>query len=460
MIVDSEQSKFVRRVATDLEAMHLLRHATSTIDKEAFITKLEHLTADSKTLPRGTDPFRTFLTWCHNTDSLPTTVKTALAARKLTEMQKRATKRTFIDHTNLDWKHVDRDAFLDAIPVTIVKTLKTPFPPVGHHIAISPSIVKKWHHHFAFGKQADTRKPRRPIHLLNPSKLTVDLAPTDSAIFKNKKGDIIGVVLRNFCPDEDAVAWADTIAERALPLRKNIRMEDTGKLVQIGYSAGSRSSPKFDWVKNLLSETHPDDVVAEIDKNDSSVFAFAWQQLRALLPSPIIDNFDLYLNDTKIRRMDAHGQLPSTQSQGSYSVKIRNNDFTFHNAELAPPTGVFGQNYSRPIHFETQPHKYAASWTLSRNVGLAGGMHFYFAKYGIRVQGAPNTVIVWIPREAHGTCLPNYHPTNDEPPFSQRGLAFVTSNRLPSIWQAYLEGHLTHAQALQEMARRSDERYG
>ncbi|RDB25914.1 hypothetical protein Hypma_006366 [Hypsizygus marmoreus] len=436
----SQHSKFVIHVSTDPEAVHLLQHATSLADKRAFITKLENLATKLKIAPRGPDPFRTFLTWCHNIESLPAALRIAIQARQVAEMRKRAAKRAFICRTNLDWKHADRDAFLATIPVHIAKTLKTPFPPIGRHIATSPSIVKKWYHHFAFGKQPDKRKRRLPIHLLNSSKLTIDVAPTDSAIFKNKTGEIVGIVLRNFCPDEAA-------------------MEDTGKLVQIGYSAGSRSSPKFDWVKNLLSDKHSEDTLTEINDDDSSVFAFAWQQMRSLLPIQIIDDFDLYLNSTKIKRMDANGQLPSAHSQRSYSVKIHDNEFDLHHAQLAPPTGVFGQNHSRPIHYETQPHKYAISWTLSRNVGAAGGMHFYFAKYGIRVQAAPNTVI-WIPTEPHCTCLPNYHPTDNEPYILQRGLAFVTSNRLPSIWQEYLDGQITHTQALLKITGKSDERYG
>ncbi|RDB28016.1 hypothetical protein Hypma_002267 [Hypsizygus marmoreus] len=456
----SQRTQFLNDVSADREAVQLLQHATSVAGKDMFATHLGSLAAKFKITARGSDLFRMFISWCHATKPLPVNLQTAMQARAHTEMQKRATKRAFIRRTNLDWRHSDRDAFLSTIPVITVKALKTPFPPVGHHIATSPSIVKKWHHHLAFGKQADKRKRRLPIHLLNSSKLIADIAPTDSALLKNKKGDIIGMVIRNFCPDEGAVAWADSIAEQAVSLRKNIRMEDTGTLVQIGYSAGSRSSPKFDWVKNLLSNAHSDNTLAEINNDDSSVFAFAWQQLRSLLPTPIIDDFDVYLNNTKIKRMDANGHLPSSQSQRSYSVKILDNEFDFHHAELAPPTGVFGQNYSRPIHFETQPHKYAASWTLSRDVGVAGGMHFYFAKYGVRVQAAPNTVIVWIPTEPHGTCLPNYHPRDSKSPFSQRGLAFVTSNRLPSIWQSYIEGRLTHAQTLHKITHRSDERYG
>ncbi|RDB30477.1 hypothetical protein Hypma_007129 [Hypsizygus marmoreus] len=452
-------TQLLKRVSADPEALQLLQHATSPANKQAFLTKLDNFASQLKISARGLDLFRSFLTWCRSAKSLSTNLQAAIQARAHAEMQKRATKHAFIQRTNLDWKHFDRDAFLATIPIKEVKALKTPFPPIGHHIAISPSIAKKWRHYFASAKQPDKRKRRRPIHLLNSSKLTVDLPPTESALFKNKKGDIIGMVIRNFCPNQGAVAWADLVAERALSLRKNIRMEDTGKLVQVGYSAGSRSSPKFDWVKNLLSNAHSDDALAEINDDDSSVFAFAWQQLRSLLPMPVIDDFDLYLNGTKIKRMDANGHLPSSKSQRSYSVKIGDNEFDFHHAELAPPTGVFGQNYSRPIHYETQPHKYAASWTLSRNAGSPEGMHFYFAKYGIQVQAAPNTVIVWIPSEPHGTCLPNYHPTDGDPPILQRGLAFITSNRLPLVWQQYVDGHITHAQALHKIAYKSDEHY-
>jgi hypothetical protein len=99
----------------------------------------------------------------------------------------------------------------------------------------------------------------------------------------------------------------------------------------------------------------------------------------------------------------------------------------------------------RAIHCEQQPHKYAISWTTSRNKGQEYGGGFYLAQYGIQVVAAANTFIVWRNHDAHGTGLQKIDPTlvhSDEDPnsFCQAGLAFVTPNRLQKAWMECLQG--------------------
>ena len=73
------------------------------------------------------------------------------------------------------------------------------------------------------------------------------------------------------------------------------------------------------------------------------------------------------------------------------------------------------------------------------------------SKYGIRIAGAPNTLVVWIPSEPHGTSLQNFSPDDRYTDFFQRGLAFVTSARLPGIWAKYQKSQLSHAQAAEAL---------
>ncbi len=98
-------------------------------------------------------------------------------------------------------------------------------------------------------------------------------------------------------------------------------------------------------------------------------------------------------------------------------------------------------NYSlfiRAMHSEAQPHKYAAALTIERKGGEDDGGHFFIGTYGIKVVSSDNTLVVWQPRNIHGTSLQNRLPGDDNPSFLQRGLAFVTSPRLPKIWQKYM----------------------
>ena len=81
------------------------------------------------------------------------------------------------------------------------------------------------------------------------------------------------------------------------------------------------------------------------------------------------------------------------------------------------------------------------------------------SKYGIRIAGAPNSLVVWIPSEPHDTSLQNFSPTDKDPGFFQRGLAFVTSARLPKIWAKYQAAQINRAAALEALQDADDEQF-
>lgn len=117
----------------------------------------------------------------------------------------------------------------------------------------------------------------------------------------------------------------------------------------MGLSAGSRKALCLDWVKNLKSKTIPTSKQEKADQDASSAFALFWNLTRSVAPQEVLDDFDNYLKKLGIRRMDGAGSMPHdiATGQGNYSVSTPNYDFTFYGAELAPPTGVCGWNYSR-----------------------------------------------------------------------------------------------------------------
>lgn len=106
----------------------------------------------------------------------------------------------------------------------------------------------------------------------------------------------------------------------------------------------------------------------------------------------------------------------------------------------------------RFIHYDYSPHEWAISLTTERNCGDTCGGAFYFADYGIRVAGAPNTLIAWKQRQYHGTSLQDLDPSDADPPFSQWGLAIVTSTRMLSIYNKWKEGKISAAVAGKEVA--------
>lgn len=90
--------------------------------------------------------------------------------------------------------------------------------------------------------------------------------------------------------------------------------------------------------------------------------------------------------------------------------------------------------YFRAIHYKYQPHDWAISWTVKRTASSDRGGHFFFAKYGVRVHNAANTLIAWKPRDWHRTSVANYSPEDKTTDFAQQGMAFVTSFQIPEAW--------------------------
>lgn len=96
----------------------------------------------------------------------------------------------------------------------------------------------------------------------------------------------------------------------------------------------------------------------------------------------------------------------------------------------------------RATHHEHSPHKYGIFWTTSRSLGKDGGGHFYISDYGIRIQGAENTVVAWRVRDFHGTTLSCRGPKDNNPNLQQAGMSICTPKRLPALWKRYFEENL------------------
>ncbi|KAF8230741.1 hypothetical protein L208DRAFT_1280486 [Tricholoma matsutake] len=335
--------------------------------------------------------------------------------------------------TGLNWSPIRRDQFLSTIPRMVVEPIAPAYPPLGHWVFESEVIRIKWENHITQGPQPDKQKKRLPMMALDPALLAFDVDASESCIFVTKQGELVAIVLWDFCTSEEALMWLDAVVLETVGVRKSIRLEDPGKLVQVGYSAGSRSSPKFDWVKNLLSARHTPEVVEAMNVKASSACAFVWNLICSRLPTEVIEDFEKFITDAKLVHMDADS-LMLKQLEKVYTLSTSGRT---HKVELAPATGVFAENYSQAMHHEHQPHKFAVLLTTERSAGAEAGGHFFISKYGIRIRGAQNTLVVCISSEPHGTSLQDFSPQGEEPDFSQRGIAFVTPSRLKSVWEQY-----------------------
>ncbi|EDR13077.1 uncharacterized protein LACBIDRAFT_308518 [Laccaria bicolor S238N-H82] len=167
----------------------------------------------------------------------------------------------------------------------------------------------------------------------------------------------------------------------------------------------------------------PDQVVADKDYKSSSAFALLWNLCRDFLPEKIMEDFDVFLDHCNMVRMKS-GQGAASEfiagegvgTHGEYMVCVGDAKFIFQDAEMAPPSGVFGQNYSSSTHVEYQPHMYTLAWTVRRDHPSDAGGHFYIRTYGICIQAAANSLVVWRPADVHGTSLQDLDPHFSHPP--------------------------------------------
>lgn len=132
-----------------------------------------------------------------------------------------------------------------------------------------------------------------------------------------------------------------------------LQREDPGALVQIGYTAGSRSRPRINWARNIKRKLSGD-AAADLTYRSSSVFALAWNAFRMQLPDEVMDDFNKYFIESGIVRMDPSGQRQEVAT-GEYTI-LDASPIMFNDVELAPPSGFFGANYTRyvqhfPSHF-------------------------------------------------------------------------------------------------------------
>lgn len=105
----------------------------------------------------------------------------------------------------------------------------------------------------------------------------------------------------------------------------------------------------------------------------------------------------------------------------------------------------------RYIHKESSKHTFAVSWTTFRDpqLGKDGGGHFFIAKYGIKIEAAADSVVVWRPRLWHGTSLQLRNPCN--PAIFQAGLSIVTPLGVSRLWDEVMEKNISLEEARRKM---------
>ena len=113
--------------------------------------------------------------------------------------------------------------------------------------------------------------------------------------------------------------------------------------MEIGYTAGSRSWPHIDWVRNIKHKLS-DNAISDLIYCSGAVFALAWNVFRMQLLPTVVDSFNEYFIDLGIIQMDPLGQNTDITT-GEYTILDNGkNPTTFYDVELATPLGFFGAN--------------------------------------------------------------------------------------------------------------------
>ncbi|KAH9831726.1 uncharacterized protein C8Q71DRAFT_726620 [Rhodofomes roseus] len=213
-------------------------------------------------------------------------------------------------------------------------------------------------------------------------------------------GKTVLIVRRNLCSDAEVLAGTDN----TVVLDCSMKKDDPGKLVLVGYSAGSCSSPAFNYSWNIEAKKLLEEFVCSHHMAVSSLFSLFYQLMRANLPNKVLEDYEEYIAKHGFPHMDARGAIPvNDEGCSNYYVKKGGKMFTFHGTKPALPAGVA---------------------VLTQ---LQTGGNFYLAPDGIKIEQAANTLIIWQPRHYHGTSLLGDWPKDNIAPFAQSGFAFVTS---------------------------------
>ncbi|KAL7277988.1 hypothetical protein ACG7TL_001801 [Trametes sanguinea] len=400
----------------------------------------------SQDLAHSPELFSDFVHWTTE-NRTSAALAAAVAKYRTTRDLNRKIHRYVVARLGLDRTH--GRAVAESLPRHYLHRLSTPYPPLNEYVAETDRIQDLWSDHFANRPRPDKRRARQAVHLLNPAQLALTIGPEDSCVLVDADDDsIIAVVMRcaageNTSESAPFLDWANATIKSGMEDRRSVRKEDPGAMVQTGYTAGSRSAPLFAWVRNLEHKKRlTPERVASSDYASSCLLAVGWNIIRSAFPPVITSDWIDFLCANGLPAMDAG--VGSASHSGDYSIQYGDDTITFHDAELAPPTGILNHNYSRAIHFERQPHSYAVQWIISRSHGSEYGGHFYLSSYGVQIINTADTMIAWRPTDMHGTSLALFNPDPkkptlppSDPPFEQRGTTYATSNRLASVYGRY-----------------------
>lgn len=225
------QATLLGAIGADLAVCNLLAESSHEGDNSfceaarAIANQIwgEAATADFASLSTG-NTISCICTWAGRLKTMvPSGLKTAIENRHKNQDRQRKIKRDYIRNFALHRSPEERDQYLSAVPILTLPRLRQPYPPAKFSVYETKQAGDRWRHFLRDRKQHDPRTGTKPMMYLDPSKLRKTIEADESRIIKDEEGNLVGVVLRNFCVDGDALEWVNATISSSTEIRKSIR---------------------------------------------------------------------------------------------------------------------------------------------------------------------------------------------------------------------------------------------
>ena len=112
-----------------------------------------------------------------------------------------------------------------------LKRLPTPYPPVGAAICENLTIYGMWQKHCTKTKHPNTRDGKPLPHwsdlvMLDEDRLQYIVDTTESVVIRDADdySKIVAVVIRDFCPVKGVIDWVNSVIDKNVNERRNIRV--------------------------------------------------------------------------------------------------------------------------------------------------------------------------------------------------------------------------------------------
>lgn len=160
-------------------------------------------------------------------DKLSSTLLDALAARQTGTKNIRKARTRLTSLLGVNVGHLRRAN----LQQKYLAKLETPYPPKDAAICENNAIERMWGEYRAKTPHPDTRKDRPPpqwpkLVVLDKEKLQYTVGATESVLIRDASdtSKIVAVVIQDFCPVEGVINWVNSVIDKNVGERRNIRV--------------------------------------------------------------------------------------------------------------------------------------------------------------------------------------------------------------------------------------------